>query len=179
MYNKLLEIWRDELKSDELTELPTDFVQKVADYLKKISEERRMLDKKTAKASLLKKEEQNVKRILKELIRVRFKKLAKKAGKGEKKLQGLLFFEEETLSKLSSSLESYQVYVKEMLQGRDVKARSAGRFIALRFLKEVPEIVGLDMKVYGPFKAEDVAALPAENAKILVKQGLAVEIEVS
>jgi DNA replication factor GINS len=178
MYNELFEIWRNELKSDELTELPTDFAQKVADYLKRISGEHKMLDKKNVKASLLEKEKQNVKRILKELMIVRFKKLAKKAGKGEKKLHGLLSFEEEALFKLASSLESYEGYVREMLHGRNVKAKSAGKFIALRFLKEVPEIVGLDMKVYGPFKAEDIAVLPVENAKILVKQGLASEIEI-
>jgi len=33
------------------------------------------------------------------------------------------------------------------------------------------------MKVYGPFKREDVGVLPLENAKILLKQGLAAEIE--
>ena len=35
------------------------------------------------------------------------------------------------------------------------------------------------MKSYGPFVVEDVASLPVENAKILVKQGLAVPVEVS
>ena len=39
--------------------------------------------------------------------------------------------------------------------------------------------MGADMKSYGPFKVEDVASLPVENAKMLVKQGLAVQVEVS
>ncbi len=39
--------------------------------------------------------------------------------------------------------------------------------------------MGADMKSYGPFLVEDVASLPVENAKILVKQGLAVQVEVS
>jgi len=33
------------------------------------------------------------------------------------------------------------------------------------------------MKLYGPFVPEDVASLPSENAKILIKQGLAQRIE--
>jgi DNA replication initiation complex subunit (GINS family) len=33
------------------------------------------------------------------------------------------------------------------------------------------------MKTYGPFKAEDIASLPVENAKILIKQGLAERVE--
>ena len=35
------------------------------------------------------------------------------------------------------------------------------------------------MDTYGPFKAEDIASLPVENAKILSKQGLAELVEVS
>jgi len=35
------------------------------------------------------------------------------------------------------------------------------------------------MKTYGPFMVEDVASVPLENAKILVKQGLAEVVEVS
>jgi len=33
------------------------------------------------------------------------------------------------------------------------------------------------METYGPFKVEDVASLPVENAKILVKKGLAEKVE--
>jgi DNA replication initiation complex subunit (GINS family) len=51
--------------------------------------------------------------------------------------------------------------------------------LTLRFTKPIPAIMGADMKSYGPFVAEDVASLPAVNAKMLVKQGLAVMIEVS
>jgi DNA replication initiation complex subunit (GINS family) len=51
--------------------------------------------------------------------------------------------------------------------------------LTIRFLKSIPAIMGADMKSYGPFVAEDVASLPASNAQVLVKQGLAVLIEVS
>jgi hypothetical protein len=32
--------------------------------------------------------------------------------------------------------------------------------VVLRFLADVPAIIGSDMKTYGPFKAEDVASVP-------------------
>ena len=51
--------------------------------------------------------------------------------------------------------------------------------VALRFIKAIPGVIGSDMKTYGPFMAEDIASLPIENAKILVKQGLAEVVEVS
>ena len=40
-------------------------------------------------------------------------------------------------------------------------------------LRDDPAMVGADMKTYCPFKVEDVASSPVENAKILIKQGLA------
>lgn len=48
----------------------------------------------------------------------------------------------------------------------------------VRFLDNVPEIVGVDLKIYGPYKKEDVGSLPNQNARALIKQGLAKEIDV-
>jgi len=47
------------------------------------------------------------------------------------------------------------------------------QYVKVRFLKEVPAIVGADIKTYGPFKEGDIVELPKENAEVLVKQGLA------
>ena len=60
-----------------------------------------------------------------------------------------------------------------------VEIEVAHNRVALRFIKNIPAIMGADMKSYGPFIVEDVASMPAENAKVLVKQGLAVPVEVS
>jgi hypothetical protein len=45
--------------------------------------------------------------------------------------------------------------------------------VLVRFLQDVPMIAGVDLKEYGPFKKEDIANLPKENADSLVKSGLA------
>jgi len=55
----------------------------------------------------------------------------------------------------------------------------AHKRLTIRFIKSIPAIMGADLKSYGPFKAEDVATLPALNAQILIKQGLAVAVEVA
>ena len=39
--------------------------------------------------------------------------------------------------------------------------------------------MGVDMMTYGPFKAEDVASLPAPNAENLIRKGIAKEVEIS
>jgi DNA replication factor GINS len=47
----------------------------------------------------------------------------------------------------------------------------------VRFLKDVPAIIGADMKAYGPFKTEDIGTVPTENAVVLLKQGIAARVE--
>ncbi len=43
----------------------------------------------------------------------------------------------------------------------------------IRILEGMPQIVGVDGKTYGSFKAEDVVTLPEANAKIFIKKGSA------
>jgi DNA replication factor GINS len=50
------------------------------------------------------------------------------------------------------------------------------RNVTVRFVKHVNELVGLDMRRYGPFEADDVASLPAASADILIAGGDAVEV---
>jgi DNA replication factor GINS len=52
--------------------------------------------------------------------------------------------------------------------------REVSRNNTVRFLKPVTEIIGLDLRRYGPFKADDLASVPAANAEILVANGEAV-----
>jgi DNA replication factor GINS len=180
MYNELYEVWRQELENVELVRIPDDFYSRVADYLKRIREESRMLDKRTVKANILRKEWQNVKCMLRELIRARYKKLIQKMAKGEKIPADALTMEERKIfTDVSSFAEAYQNFAKEIIGGHFLKinVEKEHKTIVLRFKKDVPAIIGSDMKTYGPFKIEDIASIPAENAKILVKQGLAEKVE--
>ncbi len=58
--------------------LSHDFYLRVADYLKRIREESRMLDKRTVKALLLKRETQNAKCMIRELTEARYKNLSER-----------------------------------------------------------------------------------------------------
>ena len=182
MYNEFYNIWKQELENLDLGRLPPDFYSRIADYLRRIKEESRMLDKKTVKANLLKSEMRNVKRMLRELIRTRYKKLIRKMAKSEKVSLDVLTVEEEKIYTGASPLaEAYQSFAESLLRGNVLKmgvGREHKRAV-LRFLRDVPAIIGADMKTYGPFKVEDVASLPVENAKILVKHGLAEKFDVN
>ncbi|MEM3703874.1 MAG: hypothetical protein QXX79_05615, partial [Candidatus Bathyarchaeia archaeon] len=72
-----------------------------------------------------------------------------------------------------------QSFIKVTFKEHAAEPEISHKTVVLRFLGEVPEIVGLDMKIYGPYRPQDVASMPVENAKILVKQGLAEKVEVS
>ena len=50
------------------------------------------------------------------------------------------------------------------------------RAIVIRFLKPIDQIIGSDLRKYGPFEAEDVATLPFENALALINKKIAVKI---
>jgi len=181
MYNELYEIWKQELESIELGRLPVDFYSRIAEYLRKIKEESRMLDKKTVRAILLQKEMRNVKYMLRELIRARYRKLVRKVARGEKIPLDVLTAEEEKFyTGFSPLAEAYKGFIKNILRGYVLKTKVEleHKSVVLRFLKDVPAIIGVDMKTYGPFKVEDVASLPVDNAKILIKQGLAEKVEI-
>jgi len=45
--------------------------------------------------------------------------------------------------------------------------------VKVKFLENVPEFVGVDLKDYGPFFKGDVAEIPFENAKIFLERGMA------
>ena len=180
MYSELYEAWKKEKDSVELQPLPKDFYVKLAEYVKKIKEEGRMLDEKTTRARLLTREADNVRKIVKELVSLRHDKAVTLVSTGEAVHVEMLTKEEEKLvNDVSPSFEAFQGLVKEIESGRlPQTGREKLKRRVLRFLKETPAIVGADMKTYGPFLPQDVASVPAENAKVLVKQGIAVEVEV-
>jgi len=180
LYDELYEAWKKEKENAEIQSLQKNFYAKIADYLKKIREERRMLDEKTTKAKLLKHEFENVKNMAKELFQLRRDKVRKKALDRETVPREVLAEEEEKLYREILPLaETYQSFLKDILQGRlpHMKKEKKPKETLLRFIKEIPAIVGSDMKTYGPFEPEDIATLPSENARILIKQGVAVEVE--
>ncbi len=149
--------------------------------MSKIRKESRMLDEKTTKAKLLMHENKNVQKMVKELVLLRHEKTVKKAFAGETPPTESLTREEERMARETvPSFESFQNLLKDMLSGRlpQIESKEKPERRVLRFVKEIPAIIGADMKTYGPFKPEDIASVPQENARILVKQGVAVEVEV-
>ncbi len=182
MYDELYAAWRREIEESSLGSLSPDFYTRIADYLTQIMTENKQLDKKSVKASLLDHEALNVKRMLEELIWARYNKLVKIVAQNQKlPSEQLTIDETKIFETFAAFTEAYQKFSKNLLQGQAAKIERqvASKRLVLRFVKSIPAIIGADMKTYGPFQVEDVASLPVENAKILIKQGLAVAVEIS
>jgi len=71
---------------------------------------------------------------------------------------------------LSATINGKSKFLESISQKHKTKT------IVLRFLKEVDEIVGVDLEKYGPFKPEDIATLPYENAQALITKKAATKI---
>jgi DNA replication factor GINS len=153
----------------------------MSDYIRRVKEEGRMLDRRTVKAILLKKEMQNAKRMTRMLIQVRYMKIVKKTERMETVSPELLTQEEQEICTTISALsESFHGLSDDILKGHAPRTSIARRHrrTILLFSKEFPSVIGSDMKTYGPFEIEDLASLPIENANIMINQGSAEKVEV-
>jgi DNA replication initiation complex subunit (GINS family) len=180
LYDELYEVWKNEKETLGIQRLPKNFYAKIAAYIKKMKEENRMLDKKTTKAKLLDREFRNVKIMLGELLQCRYKKFLEKSLARETVPKEALTEEEKKLyGEVLPLAEAYKVFSKNILRGHlsNIGKVAEQTMIVLRFVQEIPALVGADMKTYGPFAPEDIATLPPENARILIKQGVAVEVD--
>jgi DNA replication initiation complex subunit (GINS family) len=181
MYDELYQAWKHEITESSLGILPRDFYERITRYLRKITDESSITDNKSLKATLLEKETSNVKRMLGELLWVRYKKLVKFTTQTQKLSTDQLALEEiQIFESFVPFTEAYHKFAKSLLHSSIRKSSQEPRKrVTLRFSKDIPQIVGVDMKPYGPFVVEDLASLPVQNAKIFVKQGLAVIVDVA
>jgi DNA replication factor GINS len=195
MYNELYAAWQREIDDSTLGALQLDFYAKIAEYLQYIRTEDKVLDKKSVKMNLLVHEALNVERMLKELLGARYKKIIKAVTKNQKLPSEFLTAEEARMGETFADFaKEYQNFADDLMRGQIKQIAESDRAplkvvvktetapvpkrLTIRFLKSIPAIMGADMKSYGPFVAEDVASLPPQNAQILVKQCLAVLVEV-
>lgn len=177
VYNELYKAWKSEKTSSLPEPLPRDFYQRAASYLNGLHEDSLSSDAHTIQGRLLIREKEITRRLLEELREIRLRKILETAKNGISITEEGLTDEEQTLVKnLNDSLTTFK---ENQIQRKDVSPAVANTELAVvRFLQDIPEIVGIDLKIYGPYKKEDVGSLPAQNAHALIKQGAAKPIDV-
>ena len=205
-YETLFELLRKEKNREELQQLDDSFFKDVAEYLK---EKNKLFEEQKNKEDLFAAEErgkaeiqqQNIKKILRELYERREKKIINMAIDGsrtdsgiidtsamlldEKRMYNLLV---ELLNRyrrgilfnlLEANIPNVGVSSEEFKEAKVEESKTEKeepKTDKVKFLHAVPKFVGPDLQVYGPFEENDEAELPIKIVDVLVNKGRVEEI---
>jgi len=166
----------EEMADNDLRSIPADIYRTVALHLKNARNSNQLDESLVTHLRL--REKELILNLTLNLLKLRLTKAKNSKGLREANLlpeeRYILEAEdlvERRLSKIENALKSGQTSLLANIEEKHIK-----KLVTLRFLKSFDALVGVDLKRYGPFKPEDVATVPLENAKPLIEQGVAVEI---
>jgi DNA replication factor GINS len=172
--NKLHHIVLRETESDSIQEINPDFYRNLSNFIGDLKKQEfdgveskikeTIIDTATELTSLL--------------INIRLDKISKSDNIDFKNLldeeKYILDAEEEQRERtemiLSATINGKSKFLESISQNHKTKT------VVIRFLKEVDEIIGADLEKYGPFKTEDVATIPYENAQALIAKNIATKV---
>jgi DNA replication initiation complex subunit (GINS family) len=185
-YETLFELFTREKNREELQKLDAKFYDELLSYLreKKGSAENPMFSDEEKQRS--RRQVENIIKIIKELYDRREKKIIfmalnkTRTNSGTIDSSALLEEEQQLFNSVVQVLSQHRNEILNSVLNDSPVVRTASKQQTnklIRFLHDVPKFVGKELEIYGPFKEEDVANLPAEVAEILLKKGKAEEIE--
>ncbi len=179
MTGTMLEVLKRALDSEEdtagLQKLPHDFYSKISTYTQRI---RRSTGSNASEVAnrLIARQVDMIDSMTWELLTVRTEKAI------QKHLSFELLPEERYVCSLQEKFaKRLAAFVEAVSAGKPsfiefAQKSETERSVIVKFIKHVDELVGLDLRHYGPFEVEDIASLPAVNAEILIVGGNAVEV---
>jgi DNA replication initiation complex subunit (GINS family) len=175
-YNDIYEAARKERYSDQLQQLPKNFVNEVANYLK---EKREISEKQDDVFSDViiktKKQLENAIAFFKELIRRRKEKILKlvliasETGISKQDFENMLSFEKTLFEDLVKNIDLSDRQLNDVLSGNKEEQKNE----LVVFKEYVEEFVGLDGEKMGAYEKGQMANIPREIAKILIESGKA------
>lgn len=171
-YHDLYEILRKERYSEDLQQVPKDFLKEVAEYLK---EKKEMGEKKDALFSEAidkeKKKFENSKAVFKEILMRRKKKIlnlafiASETGISKRDFENMLPYEKELFESVVKSLEKAEELINAEMSGENLE----NSFTLVRFLEDIPAFLNSDGEELGPFSKGEIANIDKDIAEILEK----------
>ncbi|MBI2148395.1 hypothetical protein HYU23_01845 [Candidatus Woesearchaeota archaeon] len=189
-YEKLYEVLRLEKYKKELQKLDLDFYKKVINYLeekKSILKSQESKDSVFASQSISKTKRQleNTKMILKELYERREGKIIQMAlfssrtSEKSEETDALIDEELSFYKSLVNIFGKYKLGILENILNNKmplIDKKEEKKSKTLKFLHPIPQFIGDDMQVYGPFEQEDIAVIPNRVSEILIKNNKAEEL---
>jgi len=194
MYGKIVEAWTNEVEKEELQNLEHLRLTKMTQYLSKI---RLLLTETRAdnvlQADLYTQEILNLEYMLKDILLLRRQKILRAASAQRRPLGTMTLDEEEFFNRLIRAFEKYNESTNEILSGTPQATIKRGRgkdepsledseetsYILVKFQRAIEEpFLGIDEMTYGPFKEQDIATIPADNAKSWLNDGTVTRVTV-
>jgi len=199
-YEALREIQRQERRSEQLFDIDGEFYKKVYNYLERDSPDDALsaIEKQNATSIFKDIIDRRERKILNHALTVA------RAGKAVE-TKNMTTMEEELFQNVVDILKAYRHELdgndgdtREKPKTKAEKGASeeepetqktppepaetteeseSTKLIKVRVLENLPEIVGADMKEYGPFQEGDEVELPEENASIFIEKNKAEQVE--
>ena len=164
-----------EEESEKLIQLPSDLYSRTASYARSL---RRASSPSNSEITnrLLARQSTMIRDMIGRLVALRARKAISQAVVSQ-----LLPEERYVCSPEESYTTRLDEFVTAVSSGQssflELAHRSEmNRNVVVRFTKPVSEVIGADLRRYGPFRPNDLASLPAANADILVANDEAVVV---
>ena len=180
---RLRQLLESEEASDTLTALEADTYVKLANYAQRLRGTAASGDQ-DASGRLGRKQLWLIEVMTRRLLQLRLAKAEKEAATREadqtQRTSRNLLPEERYIDDVLRQLAKKEDrFVKAVADGQPsffalVQRRETQRMTTVRISKRVGEIIGADLKRYGPFEVNDVARLPVGNAQVMVASRQAV-----
>ena len=179
MYDALLNLWKHEVANEAFEELDSSFWARVRDFLSHIesmsssSNDELMKDLYFARLN-------RVRFMINDVVRIRIDKILYAAKTVESVPLGLSVEEQDLFEVTKQSIDLHKRSIYSVNTTSTSSSPFSDKKLCIRILDPEPEqMIGSDLQAYGPFEKEDIAFLPSENAKLLIRLGKAEEIKVN
>lgn len=181
---RLKQVLESEETSEELTAIPADTYVRLSNYAQKLRATTGS-SSDDAPGRLARKQLWLMEVMTRRLLQVRLAKAEKAAaheeGQPVRSSKGLLPEERYIDDMLRQLTKKEERFLKAVVDGQSsfftlIQRRETQRMTTVRISKRVGEIIGADLKRYGPFEANDVARIPMGNAQVMVASKQAVPV---
>ncbi|MBI3860170.1 MAG: DNA replication complex GINS family protein [Thaumarchaeota archaeon] len=162
-------------ESNQLSSIPGDFYHRISAYAQKLRRSTGAGGSESANR-LIFIQVRLIETMGRQLLELRARKAA-----DQNAVSQLLAEERYLCSAQTKSKRRLDAFVDALASGKpsfiDFAQMSENRrSVTIKFVKHVNELVGMDMKRYGPFEVDDLASIPVAHANVLIAAGDAVEV---
>ena len=171
----LYQVTLREVTNNDLQEIDPDFYTSISIFIGKLRGEN--YDGIETKIN------NNLINMMTELVTLVLRSRIEKIKDSSINIKNLLDIEKFILTSEDETKEREEMILSGILNGKSkllesIAEKTKMQLVSVRILKEVEQMIGSDSENYGPFKPEDIATIPLENAQTLITENLAVKIRI-